>query len=99
MGAVTINTITHTRSDNEATKLRSAKAVFDYLDKSNTANINELNSIYNELYKRYIELRNRYTLLSNNYYVLYSAYTKALNRKNAATAQEVNKKVGYNANK
>lgn len=83
MGVVNVNSIAHTKSDNEATKLRSAKTVFDTLDKRISNNINNLNDVYTQLYLRYQSLGSNYITLLNNYNILYDTYTAALERKEA----------------
>lgn len=84
MGVVSINAITHTKSDNDEAKLRSAKTVFDYLDKNVTDNIEALQEVYTSLASQYINLYNNYTKLYNNYNILVAAYNKALSRKHAS---------------
>lgn len=83
MGVVNVNSIAHTKSDNEATKLRSAKTVFDTLDKRISNNIANLNDVYTQLYLRYQTLGLNYITLLNNYNILYDTYTAALERKEA----------------
>ena len=86
MGVVSINAITHTKSDNDEAKLRSAKTVFDYLDKNVTENIEALQEVYASLASQYMNLYNNYNKLRNNYNILATAYNNALSRKKLAEA-------------